>query len=72
LESICGFPPRFVVTYQRNIPNIPLSSKITIFTGETQMEFKVNDGSEPIQGNVTIGELGDVTVIIWDNDGESG
>jgi len=35
------------------IPNVLLSSKITISTGEKQMEFKVNDGSEPIQGNTT-------------------
>ena len=34
--------------------------------------FDVIINSSSLPSNVTIGELGNVTVIIWDNDGESG
>ena len=51
LESICVYPPRFVVTYQRNNPSIQLSSKITVSTGvKVIMEFIVNDDSDAMQG----------------------
>jgi len=51
MESIGSFPPRFVVSYEKIIPNaLKLSSKIIVSTGTKDMTFQVNDMSDPIQG----------------------
>ena len=39
---------------------------------EEMETFNVIINSSSLPSNVTIGELGDAAVIIWDNDGESG
>jgi len=49
LENIGSFPPRFVVTYKRNVFGTPLSSTIIVSTGESEMIFQVTDDSDPIK-----------------------
>ena len=52
LESKCGFPPRFVVTYNRIVSDAQLNSKIIMSTGESELDmtFQVSDHSDPIRG----------------------
>ena len=48
MESIGSFPPRFVVSYEKIIPNaLKLSSKIIVSTGTKSMTFHM---SSPLQG----------------------
>ncbi|XP_065905175.1 uncharacterized protein [Dysidea avara] len=51
MESVGSYPPRFVVTYcTKNVPYEPLSSKITVSTGEEWgATFQVNDISDILQ-----------------------
>ena len=56
MESVGSYPPRFVVTYcTKNVPYEPLSSKITVSTGEEWgATFQVNDISDILQGKYVL------------------